>query len=376
MANDDAQRLISASLLRLRINAPFFAALSLFASFRPSERVPTAATDGAVIYFNPRYLASLPPRKLDGLLLHEVLHAALLHAMRRGARDQLRWNIAADIVVNGIVAQQPSLELPDGCLRAPAIEHLRVEEVYELQEQHSPQAGASPQCFHMESPSALAGPEAVSRASELEAYWERALRQAEAVHRMGGKGELPGAMARLLDALGRTQIDWRSALWRFLVRTPADFGGFDRRLLSRKLYLETLESESLRVYVAIDTSGSVSDAELALFLSELRGVLGAYPHIKAELYYADVALHGPYDPIDEAQSPSPLGGGGTSFIPFFEHVEREHEGAEAVCIYMTDGYGSFPVEAPSLPTLWVVTAGGLKDASFPFGEVVRLLRES
>ena len=43
-----------------------------------------------------------------------------------------------------------------------------------------------------------------------------------------------------------------------------------------------------------------------------------------------------------------------------------------VCVYLTDGYGTFPDTVPKL-LLWVVTLGGLDLAQFPFGEAVRLL---
>ena len=46
---------------------------------------------------------------------------------------------------------------------------------------------------------------------------------------------------------------------------------------------------------------------------------------------------------------------------------------KTVAIYLTDGYGPFPDPAPKLPTLWVVTPGGLALEKFPFGERVRLL---
>jgi len=43
-----------------------------------------------------------------------------------------------------------------------------------------------------------------------------------------------------------------------------------------------------------------------------------------------------------------------------------------VLIYLTDGYGDFPEQAPATPTLWVVPPGGLEDEGFPFGDVLRL----
>jgi hypothetical protein len=63
-----------------------------------------------------------------------------------------------------------------------------------------------------------------------------------------------------------------------------------------------------------------------------------------------------------------------SWIVLFEKVdERWDRQTQAVCIYLTDGYGSFPDRLPELPVLWVVTPGGLDLSQFPFGEAVCLL---
>jgi hypothetical protein len=44
-----------------------------------------------------------------------------------------------------------------------------------------------------------------------------------------------------------------------------------------------------------------------------------------------------------------------------------------VCVYLTDGYGTFPQQSRELPVLWVVIPGGLDLSEFPFGETVHLL---
>jgi predicted metal-dependent peptidase len=99
-----------------------------------------------------------------------------------------------------------------------------------------------------------------------------------------------------------------------------------------------------------------------------------YPHLYCELYYADAAAYGPYELNPDSAIPEPQGGGGTSFIPFFEKVaERWDRQTQSVCIYLTDGYGDFPETPPELTVLWVVAPGGLDLAQFPFGESVRLL---
>jgi predicted metal-dependent peptidase len=168
-------------------------------------------------------------------------------------------------------------------------------------------------------------------------------------------------------------LDWRTYLWRFLVHTPNDFQGDDRRFIHQGLYLEALVGESIEVFCCIDTSGSVGDNEMAIFLSELRGIFGSYPQIKCWLWYADADCYGPYELDNLNAVPKPQGGGGTGFRPFFTAVdEKWSREKQAVICYLTDGYGSFPDQAPLLDTLWVVSPGGMNSDGFPFGEMVRL----
>lgn len=397
----DIERIISASLLRLRMKSPFFATLALFTRVQATQTLPTAATDGQDIFINEEFVQSLSSPQVDGLLLHEVLHAALLHVVRRGQREPMLWNVAADIVVNGMIAQHKGFELPEGGIRDPKLEHLSVEEIYEillknttvyslceldLLTQPPLDASADGQDCHgkQENPqSKIHNPQSQidsgslgqAKQASLEAHWRNAMQQAMVVARSSNsQGNIPAGIQRELGALTQAQLDWRSYLWRYLVRTPTDFTGFDRRFIGRKLYLEALEGESVQVFVAVDTSGSVGDREMRLFLSEVLGILNAYPHLDCELYYADADAYGPYSLTNNSQIPRPVGGGGTSFVPFFEKVTASRDWyTSGVCVYLTDGYGTFPEKPPALPVLWIVTPGGLGLEQFPFGEAVRLL---
>lgn len=128
------------------------------------------------------------------------------------------------------------------------------------------------------------------------------------------------------------------------------------------------------MFVAVDTSGSIGDDQMRQFLGEVCGILNAYPHIQGELYYVDATAYGPYAIEPNSKLPPPVGGGDTSFVPFFDAVGETWDGySPGVCVYLTDGYGTFPPEPPELPVLWVVTPGGLGLEQFPFGETVRLL---
>lgn len=377
------ERLISASLLRLRMRTPFFATLALFARIEPSAEVATAATDGRTVFVNPAAFQSLTPQQQDELLLHEVVHAALLHVARRGTRDAQLWNVACDIVVNGLLAEIEGITLSPDTLRDARRERLSVEEVYELLER-------DPQVPTLMRPDLLAlppgaggtgGAESDSRATgrnaTLEAHWRDAHQHAGMIALHVAQGHMPAGLARELGMLSPARLDWQAHLWRYIVQTPSDFAGFDRRFVHQGLYLEALASDLVRVYVCIDTSGSVDERQIRALASEVQGILGAYPHVICELFYADAEVYGPFALTAYGEIPPPVGGGGTDFRPFFAAVHERYDGHEqAVCVYLTDGYGDFPAAPPELPTLWVVTAGGRALDAFPFGEAVRLLERA
>ena len=360
-------------LFELRSISPFFAALALFCEQVVTESVETAGTDGKRLYFNPHFMATLTRPERLAVLVHELLHAALLHPKRLGRRDPDLWNVAADIVINAIIDEHPKLTLPQGALRDPYICELPVEEVYDIllrrKDSDSP-AGESLRGF-------LVGPDLLPAPADAPAspeHWQSALAQAASISELAGKGigTMSASLARLIDAAASSTLDWRTLLWRHLVSTPVDFTSFDRRFIGEGLYLDSLDGEKLRVAICIDTSGSIGNEELSRFLAEVLSITRTYPHIEADLYCADAELFGPW-PIDTQRDSLPelKGGGGTSFIPFFDALEKKNPPPE-IAVYLTDGYGYFPSETPKQSTLWVISPGGLPSHKFPFGETARI----
>ena len=351
--------------LKLLKRTPFLATVALHAEVLVQEHpaVDTAATDGRRVYLSPSKFMTRPLPERLFIYAHEVLHCAFSHPARRGERKPNLWNVAADIVVNGVLAQS-GLEAPVDALREEGLENLSTEDVYE-------QLLAKGQSMTLElRHSDLLPTETGSKGDkDPKGYWQGVLGKAATLARMTQAGTLPVGQELEL-VLGRQQLNWRDALMRYLTSSQDDYGGFDTRLIYRGLFVETLESLRLTVAVHIDTSGSLNDAEAqGRFLAELKGILNAYPSVRVSLTYGDTELQGPFELTEDTIIPPPKGGGGTSFVPFFEQTE-DLEPTTPLVIF-TDGYGNFP-ETCGHPCLWVVTQGGLPSDQFPFGEVSRL----
>ena len=354
---------VSVLNLKLLKRAPFIATIAFHAEvlIREQPGVETAATDGQRIYLSPTGFLSRPVQDKLFIYAHEVLHCALLHVSRRGTRDPRLWNIAADIVVNGLLLESGFEMLPDG-VRDDSLAYLSTEAVYE-------------QLLAKQSLNYSSGGDLLEGGAEegegARGYWQNVLRRAATLARMTQAGTLPEGQELEL-VLGEQQVNWRDVLLRYLMPTQDDYGAFDTRLIYYGLYVETLESTGVHVAVHIDTSGSLADARSqGQFLGELKGILNAYPNVLVTLTYGDADLYGPFALTQDTTIPPPTGGGGTSFVPFFARATDLEPNTPL--IVLTDGYGTFP-NACDNPCLWVVSDGGLQDDAFPFGEVTRLAR--
>src|SRR5713101_1334995 len=122
------ERKLTRARTQLLLNQPFFGSLCLRLKLEPGP-VPTMATDGKRILYNPAFVDSLKPSEIEGTFAHEVMHCALGHHCRRGTRDRQVWNEAADLAINPILIGN-RFTLPSGALIDPAFDNLSAEEIY------------------------------------------------------------------------------------------------------------------------------------------------------------------------------------------------------------------------------------------------------
>jgi predicted metal-dependent peptidase len=387
-AEEQAARALAAARCRLVLGrdarSAFFATLALRLLPEADWTLDTLATDGRKLSYRPDFVTALSPDELLGVLAHEVLHNALAHHTRRDWREPRRWNVACDLAVNPLLLDA-GFVLPAGRL-LPGEGRYRdlpqgksAEEYYRLlpeegdgngEGQSQDEEGHGRQdpggCGGVQSP----GDGSPAEARQSQAEWEVAVAQAQQVARQ--RGALPAGLARLVEEMLQPKVDWRNVLRQFLsshARNDYSWSPPNRRFIHQGLYLPGLRSEELgEVVLAVDTSGSIGQRELARFAAEVQAILEAFDCTLTVLYHdTDVQKVQYWRSGDGPIRLEPAGGGGTSHVCVFDWIERE--GAQASCIVcLTDLYTEFPAVAPCLPVLWAVV--GDNATLPPFGSRV------
>ena len=176
------------------------------------------------------------------------------------------------------------------------------------------------------------------------------------------------------------QVDWREALREFIQTTCTgnDYSTWkrpNRRYIGAGVYLPSGISEKVdELVIAVDTSGSIPDADLAVFLSEVQSICTTVKPDKVRLLYWGHKVVGDesYESheIDTlAQSTKPKGGGGTDVECVVEYMQ-DHQIKPQATIILTDGYLFGGWGTWDCPTLWCVIDN--KHATPDNGKVVHI----
>lgn len=382
----DMEKLLAARLHAVKVR-PYLAA-ALFALHVVEDRsVPTMAVDAHWrAYVSPGFVARTPVEELAGVWVHEVSHLLRDHHGRgeryareheqhgpggrseRGVRsaegwERLRRNIAADFEINDDIygdglplptgAVLPSLlRLPDGLLME---EYLRTASMSGLAADLAwldCGSGADGQ----ERPWEL-GPDGAHGLSRQQRDAVR-FRVAEGIK--GRPGDAPEGWRRWADEAFHPPQPWRQLLGA-AVRSAAGAPGVGEdhsyRRPSRRsasvpgVVLPSLRRTPPRVCVVIDTSGSVSDAELGSALLEVAAISRAVGGRRdlVSVISCDAAA-GVAVPLCRAENIALVGGGGTDLRSGFARALRSRPRPDVI-VALTDGQTPWPSAQPPCRTV-------------------------
>ena len=173
-----------------------------------------------------------------------------------------------------------------------------------------------------------------------------------------GRGTIPGEFAGMIDALLNEEppkFNWKAYLRNFVGGSTQTDAKKTRRKKSRRFPdnpgLKIIEKR--RVLVGVDTSGSVSNEELAEFFHEMHHMSKTGTEIV--VVQCDTAISN----ISKYRKPEDgkikvHGRGGTDFTPVVDYF-NENSKKFSCLIYFTDGEAPNPQTPPKGRALWVLS---------------------
>lgn len=371
---------------QLLYRAPFFGSLMLQCRHIWTDRIPTMATNGKDLLFNPEFVKTLSVEELMGVLVHEICHKIYLHILRaekyatiinghvKDPKDQAKlqkWNAACDYAINPIVIDA-GFKLPEGSLLDDQYKGMLAEDIYE--KLPSPPAGT-------EEHFVFDGIGNMSKEEMDELERQVKVETAAAAAMSKDHGSLPADIRKLLEENSKSKVDWKAVLVSFIEENI--FGDDDitfkrpnRRMLAHDLYLPSTEGiQTPPISVMFDTSGSIySYPEVTeQFIAEIQSIS---EHMLPEATHiicndTRVQSHEIYERGEDI-SFELQGGGGTDFHEAFTYIQTMDEYQPKVNIVFTDMYFDYSNLEPSIPTLWVVYGTDYSSDEPPFGTLVHI----
>lgn len=356
----------------LILEHPFVGAIALGMPHTYSDIIPTAATNGKRVLYNPEFVSGLSDEELKFLVAHECMHPMLEHNFRRQSRDPKRWNKAADYVINQLLTDEGIGKfIEGGCLNKALYDAGQgvSEHIYTLLPESDGEGGGGD--MGGTGQDLEDGEGTASDQAQEAAEWKVKVAQAAQAAKMMGK--LSAGMARLVDSILNPTVDWREVLQKFVVKHKTDERSFarpNRRFLSQGFYMPSRTGERMGpIAFLVDCSGSIGDDILAQMAAEVRTVHEDLRPEKLHVVYFDAEVTH-YDCFlpDDTVSISFHGGGGTDVRAAFDFLDTEGHADNLACtIVLTDGYTPYPDDCTT-PVIWAMTT----DMTAPFGEHCRV----
>ncbi len=390
---------------RVVFDRPLYSPMLFKLEFKVAPWLPTMATDGKSLMFNPKFAVDLDLDHLMFAILHETMHCVFRHPARRGTRDAEIWNIAGDISINNILIYEEKLKHPNWVLHDRKYMGWTTEAIYDelIKDRESSKKKYKVQCPCVQKdPTASSGgggsqdgdedgkgssdgqggaddPMArdprgwadVEWSKDVDEEWKQAAVAAQQYAKM--RGTTPGWLNTLIDEIVEPPVPIEAILQHIVGTIQSDETSWknpNRRFVSRGLHLPTSLKDKKDGVIIIDTSGSVDDETAKDFMgmalravrskgiNELR-VIQCDTRVVDDVRCKDVSTLKFHIKREGLK-----GRGGTSFKPPFALLDKDGFGKVSFCIYLTDLEGDFPEKLPRFPMFWI----SVEEHIAPFGK--------
>ncbi len=396
---------ISQAKAKLLVDYPYFGTLASKLELVLNEDIEAFKSDGKKLEYSSSFLEEAEISELEFVLANGAMHISLSHENRKNKRSGWLWQMATDMAINDMLVEN-GLDRPNAAQYRVRFKGMYAEEIYaelksdilrddedleyeaddaddiennddsksEEKEVNSSTSNEEEEVTSLDKLEELKQEVSTTDKYLQEEILKEQLLAEEAISLLESefyKGEAPTHIDRFfkLDFLGK--IDWRDELKSALDRYFRDDYLLippNKKFLSQGIYLPSTTSQTFRLVIAVDSSGSVDEELLGQFLSEVNFLMSLVSHYQIELIVCDEKIHSHRTFFSgESLEVDIKGGSGTNFRPVFEFIENEFADVKLL-LYFTDLKGKFPLSEPNYNVKWISS----KEEEIPFGEIILL----
>ena len=345
--------------IKFLFNHPFLSVLALSIDSEFKENINSAfLTDGFKITIDTGKLEKYSKDEITYLYAHTLLHIVLKHPYRQKTRDKYIWNQACDVVINNILSTfenvgiRPADEILDLDLNDKC-----VEEVYEIlyKKKKEELSKTTPdKKGNIESnaynKSKLDLDEVLTKSEKtnqekLDGIIIQALSLAKK------SSNLYEGMSVEIDTLIKPEINLHDVLKEYLISSffekQITYERPNKRFIDRGIYMPGTKklNDNLNIFVALDSSSSVSLDEYKKFLGIVSEIAESFYEYKIDILPFDLKVRSEYiisfysfNPLSSKELLIPKSNGGTSFDELLRYLKKSSEiRNDSLLIALTDG---------------------------------------
>ncbi len=351
-------------------NHPFLSvlALSIPTSFKDNSN-SAFQTNGKEIFIDLKKLQSYSSDEITYLYAHTLLHIVLKHPFRQRTREKKLWNQACDLVTNLVLYSFLNIgKMPTDEILDLDLENKCVEEVYEIlrkEEENNESSSEEKKDDEIKTKP--------KEDAKLKAYiYDESKMDIEEVNdentSSGDREKLDGIIIQALsiakksskeyqgmqieiDTLIKPEISLQDTLKEYLISSlfekTSTYSRPNRKFVHSGLYLpgNKKSDEMIEVFIALDSSSSVTLDEYKKFLGVVKDVCEGFYEYKVKVLPFDLKVKeehiiefDSFNPLIEKELFIPKSDGGTNFDEVLRYLKKSSDiRSDNLLMVLTDG---------------------------------------
>jgi len=355
---------LRAARIGLLLKQPFFGSMATHLTIVRDDNMNTAATDGRNFFYNLEFISSLSVKETEFLFGHEVLHNVFEHHIRKEFPDSVTeinedgtfskkcrhhtlWNIACDYAVNAILIESNIGSRINDTLFEEKYKGKCAEEIYDDLLKNADKIDVDSLADMLLDEHLDDLEKKGKKLSESEKQQIRNEIKESLLSSANSAGNVPKGVDRLIKDLTAPTLSWKELLKMDIqsqIKYDYTFYTPNKKGMQNGVVLPGMRrDEALDICVAIDTSGSIDEKTLNVFLSEIKGIMEQYDDYNIRIWSFDAEVHNEQifrsDEGTDITEYVPAGGGGTLFEANWDHMKK-YDISPKVFVMFTDMYPS------------------------------------